>query len=61
MQEVTVLQEVSDRKHNLSMPEKIGFPAPKRNSHKNFYHLDWTDLFLSTASRECTCWLSPKV
>ena len=40
MNKVTVSQEASDRKRNLLMPQKMGFLAPNKNSHRSFYHLD---------------------
>ena len=46
MQKVTVSQEASDSKHNLPMPEKMGFLAPKRNS-LSVISSEWIHLFLS--------------
>ena len=53
MQKGTVSPGCLSREVNRRMPNKRGFLASKRNSFSlSIYHFDWTDLFLSAASRK---------
>ena len=58
LQGITVSQEAPDGKRNRCMPKKRGFLAPKIKLSQMLLS-PWTDLFLSAACWEHTCWFCP--